>query len=623
MNPLEPLLEKVGRVLSDQFGVKVICEGQRCCTDGKTIRLPALPDNIPDELRDTLRGYLDHEAAHIAAKSDYAIAGEFKKKYGPAGFGFLNALEDLRVEEFMKRRYPGSAVNLDNAFRYAAKVTAEKVEAGDPPPPVKRLAFAVASRAANRPDLPFIDSAAYELAGQLDQTIRAAVTAPDSAVVARLAEAAWPVVEAYLNPIAAGGQGSSKPPGASGGQSPPSAGTGEGSDSLSGGNEPSSKQEKRRRKRKDEGKAPDSGHGGAQASDGAGASGKAGEGDDSGALGIIGGLGGDLSGAVSRHAACTHGYRPWTTANDQIHVVPDYPGGSHAERMRPLLPHVAGVRQRLLQTLMAETRARWLPDQEEGSLNPRALHRIAAARRLNSPKGADALTRRLFRKRVAVQRLKTAVTLLVDLSHSMANHRLPIARNTAMVLCEALSRLNIPVAVWGFSTGNQGQYLRIASEETGIPADELERQFRFAPLVHEVFKRFDEPFRRISGRFEPMRTHLLTPLGESMLFAARELARRPEPRKVLMVLTDGQPSVGLANEAPTIRHAKDNIIRIEKAGIDVVLAGIQTSLVHGLHYRAVNVDKLEDLPGTVMRQLREVLGESGQTATRFPSKMAS
>ena len=61
MNSLEPVLEKVGRVLSDRYGIRVVCEGQVCRTDGKTIRLPALPDDIPDELRDTIRGYLDHE----------------------------------------------------------------------------------------------------------------------------------------------------------------------------------------------------------------------------------------------------------------------------------------------------------------------------------------------------------------------------------------------------------------------------------------------------------------------------------------------------------------------------------------------------------------------------------
>jgi len=80
-------------------------------------------------------------------------------------------------------------------------------------------------------------------------------------------------------------------------------------------------------------------------------------------------------------------------------------------------------------------------------------------------------------------------------------------------------------------------------------------------LIHERYKRFDESFRKISGRFDYMRTHCLTPLGESMLFAARELARRPEPRKVLLVLTDGRPNVGLGDDSITFQHAKDVIVR--------------------------------------------------------------
>jgi cobalamin biosynthesis protein CobT len=306
--------------------------------------------------------------------------------------------------------------------------------------------------------------------------------------------------------------------------------------------------------------------------------------------------------------------------------------------MAALLPHVAGVRQRLIQTLLAETRARWLPDQEEGGLNPRALHRLAAVRHLRQPASpcqesiepdaaalnrlhpdADALTRRMFRKRVVAKRLKTAVTLLVDLSHSMRGSKLDIARDTALVLCEALSRLNIPVAVWGFSTEHHGQILQETARTTGIPVEQLDKQYRFAPLVHENFKSFGEPFRKISGRFGQMKTYFMTPLGESLLFAARELLGRREERKVLMILTDGKPAVGMGNDTATYRHAKDSIVRIEKAGVEVALVGIIERCVLDLHYRAVVVDALEHLPGAVMRQLQQVLAQS----SRVPRRVAA
>jgi cobalamin biosynthesis protein CobT len=326
--------------------------------------------------------------------------------------------------------------------------------------------------------------------------------------------------------------------------------------------------------------------------------------------GVIGGLGQDLATAVARHAESTNAYRVWTAARDTATLVPDVSTQSHAERMAPLLKHVAGVRQKLFQTLMAQTRSHWTPDAEDGALNPHALHRLASVhelRRRGERHHAEALSRWVFRKKIVAKRLKTAVTLLVDLSHSMCGRKLNLARDTALVLCEALSRLNIPTAVWGFSTAIHGSRLKDASRTTGIPEGDLEKVYRFAPLLHECFMRFDEPFRKVGGRFASMEAHMLTPLGESMLFAARELSRRPEPRKVLLALTDGRPTVGMGDETTTFQHARDSIVRIEKAGIDVALVGMFEPCVRDLHHRAVVVDTLDDLPRTVMGQLQALL----------------
>ena len=69
-NNLEPILEKTGRMLSRKYGINVICRGHDCCTDGNTIYLPALPDEIPDKLFKAIRGYIDHECSHVIAESD-------------------------------------------------------------------------------------------------------------------------------------------------------------------------------------------------------------------------------------------------------------------------------------------------------------------------------------------------------------------------------------------------------------------------------------------------------------------------------------------------------------------------------------------------------------------------
>ena len=635
MNPLETTLEKVGRVLSEEYGIRVQCQGNRCCTDGKVIYLPALPDSIPDELFQAIRGYLDHESAHVAGRSDFRVGAEFKSRLGSEAFGLLNTLEDLRIEEYMAKKYPGSAVNLANAYRYAARIATEQHEHGIPLPAMKQLAFAIHARAHRLPDQPFVDAAVRTAADAIASEIHQSVNAPNTKTVAKLAESAWATVAPLLqSPPAADGQSDGQA-----GKDTSASGKASARNDTAGGEDGGSppvtdkaKSGSRRKSGASSSKRNDAGSGdqstpstdntgsGQSISSGASVSTTSGDVDSSG---IMGGLARDIAASVARHATTNSQYRVWTTEHDTVTVPADTSIISHAERMAPLMRHVSGVRQKLIQTLLAETRVRWLPDQPEGRLNPRALHRLATANWLaqhgNSnaaQEQAEMLTKNVFRRKVVAKRLKTAVTLLIDVSHSMSVRKLDLAKATALILCESLARLNIPVSVIAFSTEHQGKRIREAVQATGIPAEELEKQFRFAPLVFEIFKGFHESFRRISGRFDSLRTHLMTPLGESVLFAARELARRPEPRKVLLVITDGRPTVGLDNDTITFRHAKDSIIRVEKAGIETVLVGILESCVRDLHHRSVVVDSLEDLPGTVMNQLRQLLVQSSQITYR-------
>jgi cobalamin biosynthesis protein CobT len=188
--------------------------------------------------------------------------------------------------------------------------------------------------------------------------------------------------------------------------------------------------------------------------------------------------------------------------------------------------------------------------------------------------------------------------------------RIKLAADTALVFCEALSRLDIPCNVLGFSTRRWTCYSRDTEARTGMTFGQLVNSYRIAPLRHTYFKHFHESFRAVSGRFDAMLPQDVTPLGESILFAARELAMRREERKVLFVLTDGQPEVGLGDDSATFRHAKDSIKRVERADIDVALVGILTNCVTDLHHRAVVVNSLAELPKTVMRQLQSLLTDN-------------
>ena len=184
---------------------------------------------------------------------------------------------------------------------------------------------------------------------------------------------------------------------------------------------------------------------------------------------------------------------------------------------------------------------------------------------------------------------------------------------TALAFTESLERLAIPVSVEGFSTADSNTEIQLLRHKLEQGDPEIVLGLRMVPLVHTRFKSFAEPLRVALPRFASERVHELTPLGESLLQSARLLCERPEKRRLLFCLTDGKPIAGVGDEGITFRHARDSIVRIEKAGIEVVLIGIRENSVRQLHDKYVVVNALPELPREVMRTLAGILRSGGQT----------
>jgi len=202
-----------------------------------------------------------------------------------------------------------------------------------------------------------------------------------------------------------------------------------------------------------------------------------------------------------------------------------------------------------------------------------------------------------------------ACTLLLDLSSSMSGAQICLCRQLALVFAETLHILGFPTEIIGFSTVDRDLRSEVA-QATAQDAEELAKRFtRFVPLYHAIFKAFEEPWRRAAGRLSEVRCRALTPLGESLLFAGRRLAERPEPRKVLFCLTDGQPVVGAWDEKVTMDHACWAVRRLSAAGIEPVGIGIREQCVETIFPRHAVIQNLQELPITFLRELCTVLGE--------------
>ena len=96
----------VAAAIGNRFGVKVRVGGDQAETDGQTIWLPAYDDDDPD-YQEVAWGLLAHEAAHIRY-SDFTL------RYGRSVLRrrLCNAIEDVRIEHELAKDFPGTRLTI-------------------------------------------------------------------------------------------------------------------------------------------------------------------------------------------------------------------------------------------------------------------------------------------------------------------------------------------------------------------------------------------------------------------------------------------------------------------------------------------------------------------------------
>jgi cobalamin biosynthesis protein CobT len=567
-NSLESALEKVSRIITDQYGLKLICEGNRCRTNGRTIYLPSLPQDVPDELLGAIRGWADHECAH-AIYTRTRLGPEFKKEHGAEAFAILNALEDARVERLMARRFPGAKLNLEDGFRFVGdRVSEGEMEARSA---YDQFTAALYTRASERPDQNWISADSYALADTCEDELSRMKSCRRTGDVARVALSIWEKVRDLFEGDGSPTDPEPAPPGP---QSPQRNGQGP-ELSPEGAAKPPPR-------------APDQSSG-----------------PPAPRPVLPKGLSPmELLGSMveSRLEGLSSGeggaYRVYTTQNDVVEVPGAEGDFDYHEEIAELRPYVAGLRRRLLQTLMGQRETLWLRDKARGRLDPRSLHRLVTR-----------TSGRIFRTRTETKGRNTACTLLLDISSSMSGQSIDVCKQVALVFAETLSVLGFPTEIIGFSTLDDDLRGRVA-QDTGVSEEDLAKRFaRFVPTYHALYKSFEEPWTQVAARIGAMGTRSLTPLGESLLFAGRRLYCRPESRKVLFCLTDGKPVVGAWDEQVTFDHACQAVQQLSHAGIEPVGIGILEGCVRDIFPRHAVIHRLEELPGAFLAELCRVLSK--------------
>lgn len=267
------------------------------------------------------------------------------------------------------------------------------------------------------------------------------------------------------------------------------------------------------------------------------------------------------------------------------------------QQIQPYQGVAAKLANRLQRKLMARQQRSWLFDQEEGYIDPAKLSRLVANPTI-------ALT---FKKEKQTDFRDTIVTLLIDNSGSMRGRPIAIAAMCTDIIAKTLERCGVKVEILGFTTrawkGGKSRDLWIDNGRPQHPG-------RLNDLRHIVYKNADAPLRRAHKNFGLMLKEGILKEnidGEALVWAHNRIARRPEQRKILMVISDGAPvddSTLSVNPANILEKDLHTVIKwIEGIGqVELGAIGIGHDVTR-YYSRAMTITDADELASALIDRL--------------------
>lgn len=183
---------------------------------------------------------------------------------------------------------------------------------------------------------------------------------------------------------------------------------------------------------------------------------------------------------------------------------------------------------------------------------------------------------RVFNQRADKQAPNTAVHILVDMSSSMNSSgdsyksQAEIAQEAAIAIALALDAIqgaNPAVTAFG-----------------GYSNDPVRKIVGHGQRVKSQYKKFGAS------------TWGCTPMAEAIWYGANELSKTKENRKMLIVITDGEPD--------EFGPCKSVIGLCERSHVEVIGIGIKTNSVARLFKQNIVISDAKDLKGTLFSLMR-------------------
>lgn len=592
-------LPLIARALGDKYGVRVVFGNYpTAATDGQTIYLPNLP--LEGKAVSILaNGFIDHEASHVA-NTDFTVFA--RKDLTPLRRHMLNIVEDLRIEQAMMKRYPGTKKNLNLLAKHMVEegAFALRDDMGEADILVATTLFCgradvlaqeglndLANNAENKFEAmmgkgPLVKLRALLREANTLASTKEALTLTDK-IITMLKQEQEKAEEEQGQPDNKDNQnGDSGESGdSSGSDSQSDDGRQQSGDSSDDSDDDSGDSSSSAASKDDSSDSSDQGDSSSSKDDSDGNE----SGSDS-ASGESSDQPGDSAGGKKEFAKALS--RALDASDDDVTVTTDL-GDAISDQLKQDLSEIPDdqlvkcdplteddivgerppilrsevkretvkMRAKLISKIETMLRERTYTARSGRKIEGRKLSRVA----VGDP--------RIFRKTDEKQGLDTAIHVLVDRSGSMSTgNRMPIAMKSTMALMSTFDNIK-----------------GVSSAATVFPG--LTRLTDFNQSVSTTKQRYVP---------QPMGG---TPLGEALLWLIRDMADRREDRRIVIVLTDGAPN--------DPRMCQRLINQMTRYGIEVIGVGIETMAVDGLFPTSAVINDVRELPGTLFNLIQRKL----------------
>lgn len=178
-----------------------------------------------------------------------------------------------------------------------------------------------------------------------------------------------------------------------------------------------------------------------------------------------------------------------------------------------------------------------------------------------------------------------SVAILIDESGSMSGQKIRMARIAAIQLFEFCTELNVPLAVFGH-TADEGGYKVIINSYSYFNDNSPDAKYKLLNIRSRSNNRD----------------------GAALRYVAEHLLKQPTEKKLLFVVSDGQPAASGYNGSEAFKDVAQAVHHYEKKGIRTIAAAIDQDrdsikAMYGSN-NFLNITNLDKLPENLVRVIK-------------------